>query len=260
MGNTSWRERAERAETEASLRRLLPTLDTLLQQLDRVTMATEDLYHIECRLELTQRERRQRGRERGGQGGKSEAGQRGKGEDSAGWRKSGKEKHKGSKKGKKKDKSELLKDSGNTATKKTPVAAPAPFLKPRPSSAAAHTPAPPASAKASVSAPPPTPVADKPASDTSPPPVSSGITPPSHIPQPKTPSAPPCTPAPTPSMPSTPAPTPSRLDWEPPSSSLFNHPAHTTTIPTRKRKRKPPPLKNKVHPNLDRQGPGHTKT
>ncbi|KAK1885756.1 Polycystin-1, partial [Dissostichus eleginoides] len=253
-GSTSWRERAE---TEASLRRLHPTLDALLQQLDRVTMATEDLYHIECRLEKTQRKRRRRGRERGGQGGRGEAGQGGKDEDSAGWRKSGKEKHKGSKKGKKTDKSELLKDDGNTAVnpKKTPAATPVPVLKPRPSSAAAHTPAPPA-----VSAPPPTPVADKPASDTPPPPVPSEITPPSHVPQPKPPSARPCTPAPTPSSPPTPAPTPSSRDWEPPSSSLFNHPAHTTTIPTRKRKRKPPPLKNKVHPNLDRQGPGHPKT
>ncbi|XP_023267629.1 polycystin-1 [Seriola lalandi dorsalis] len=252
VGGTSWREREE---TEAS--RLLPTLDALLQQIDRVTMATEDLYHIECRLEQAQR-KRCRGRERagGGQAGRSEAGQRGKGDekDSAGWRerKSGKEKHKGSKKVKKVAKSELSKDCGNTAAnpKKTPVATPIPFLKSRPVSASTHTPAPQSSAKSSVSAPPPTPVNNKSACD------SSANTSPTHVPLPKTPTAPPCTPAP--SLPSTPAP-PTERDTLP-SSSLFNHPAHTTTIPTRKRKRKPPPLKNKVHPNLDRHGTGHPKS
>ena len=267
VGGTSWRERAE---TEASLRRLLPTLDALLQQLDRVTVATEDLYHIECRLERAQRKRRRRGRGSGGQRGRSEAGQRGKGDDkdSAGWRerKSGKEKHKGSKRGKKvTDKSELSKDCGNTAAnpKKTPVATPVPFLKPRLTSASTHTPAPQATAKPSVSAPPPTAVTDK--CDSSSLPVSSANTPPTQVPPPKTPTAPPCTPAP--SLPPTPAPTPITRDWDPPreretlpASSLFNHPAHTTTIPTRKRKRKPPPLKNKVHPNVDRHGSGQPKS
>ncbi|KAJ8001528.1 hypothetical protein DPEC_G00170420 [Dallia pectoralis] len=111
MGGSTWRERAE---TEATLKRLLPTLDALLQQLDRVTMATEELYHTECRV--------------------------------------------------------------------GPCSAPA------------------------------------------------------------------------------------TRDWDPPTesetlppSSLFNHPAHTTTIPTRKRKRKPPPLRNKVHPNPDRHVSGHPK-
>lgn len=255
MGSTSWREIAE---TEASLRRLLPTLDALLQQLDRVTMATEDLYHVECRLERAQRRSQCAGREKGGgaQGGWSE-----KGEDSAGWRerRSGKEKHKGSKKGKKREKSELPKDGGNPATnlKKTPAVTATPFLKPRSAPATTHTPTP-ESSKQSVSAQPLTPITDKPASDSS-----QMNTPPSHIPLPKTPTVPPCTPAPTPPPPSTPI----TLDWDPPteremppSSSLFNHPAHTTTIPTRKRKRKPPPLKNKVHPNLDRHGPGHLKS
>lgn len=255
MGSTSWRERAE---TEASLKRLLPTLDALLQQLDRVTMATEDLYHMECRLERAQRKRRRRGQERGGGGqeGRSEMLQRGKGEDKdSGWRewKSGKEKHKVSKKGKKTNKNELPKECGITAAnpKKTPVATPVPFLKARPASATTHTPAPQSSAKPSVSA--PTPVIDKSAPDSSSLPVSSANTPQFHVPQSKTPTAPPCTP----SLPSTPAPPEKEIL---PSSSLFNHPAHTTTIPTRKRKRKPPPLKNKVHPNLDRHGPGHPKS
>lgn len=255
MGGISWRERAE---TEASLRRLLPTLDALLQQLDRVTVATEDLYHIECRLERAQRKRRRSGREKGGggggQGGRSESGLRGKGEDSAGWRerKSSKEKHKGSKKGKKTDKSELPKDCGNTANlKKTPAAKAAPFVKPKSAPAATHMPTPQSSAKASVSAPLPTPLINKTASDSSSLPTTSTNTPPSHVQLPKTPTMPPCSSA------STPVPTSITRDWDPPteremlpSSSLFNHPAHTTTIPTRKRKRKPPPLKNKVHPNL----------
>ncbi|XP_052462150.1 polycystin-1 [Carassius gibelio] len=62
---------------------------------------------------------------------------------------------------------------------------------------------------------------------------------------------------------STPVPIPRSQGWIPPSenlpSSVFRHPAHTTTNPTRKRKHKPPPLKNKVHPNTDRPISGHPK-
>ncbi|XP_029014936.1 polycystin-1 isoform X2 [Betta splendens] len=255
VGGNSWRERAE---TEASLRRLLPTLDALLQQLDRVTMATEDLYHIECKLEQTQRKSRCRGRDRGGgggHGGRGEAGQRGRGEDrvSAAWmdRKSCKEKQKG----KKTNRSELSNECGNISPKarKTPVATSVPFLKARPVSASAHSATPQPSANSLASAPPPTPVAD---------PSPSRNTPPAPGPPPKSPGAPPGDAAATPS-----APTPVSRDRDPPteretlpSSSLFNHPSHTTTIPTRKRKRKPPPLKNKVHPNSDRHGPGHPKS
>lgn len=269
VGGTSWRERVE---TEDSLRRLLPTLDALLQQLDRVTLVTEDLYHIECKLEHAQRKSRCRGRERGGggQGGRSEAGQRGKVEDkvSGGWieQKSSKEKEKVNKRGKKTSKSQLPEDCGNIVAnpRKTRVASSVPFLKTRPVSASAHTPAPQSSASAAGSPPPPTPVTDKSTTESSSFSVSTGHSPTTHDPTPKTPSAPPCTPATTPS---TSAPTPLPRDWDTPteretlpSSSLFNHPAHTTTIPTRKRKRKPPPLKNKVHPNLDRHGPGHPKS
>ncbi|XP_051561683.1 polycystin-1 [Myxocyprinus asiaticus] len=61
----------------------------------------------------------------------------------------------------------------------------------------------------------------------------------------------------------TPAPIPRSHEWVPPNenlpSSVFLHPAHTTTNPTRKRKHKPPPLKNKVHPNTDRPISGHSK-
>ncbi|XP_021333081.1 polycystin-1 isoform X1 [Danio rerio] len=63
----------------------------------------------------------------------------------------------------------------------------------------------------------------------------------------------------------TPVPIPRPHEWVPPSSSenlptsVFRHPAHTTTNPTRKRKHKPPALKNKVHPNTDRPISGHPK-
>lgn len=220
MGNLGWRERAE---TEASLRRLLPTLDALLQQLDRVTVATEDLYHVECRLERAQSKRRHAGAERGGAA-RGSSGERA--EDSGRWgeRKRGREKRSVGKTGKKTEKSELWKDgSASASLKKTPAAAAGGFSKPR--------------------------SAEKPPSD-------------SHLPQAHIPSVPPSTPAPTPPPPLTPI----ALNWDPPterdalpSSSLFNHPAHTTIIPTRKRRRKTPPLKNKVHPNLDKHGPGHPK-
>uniref|UniRef100_A0A3Q3GM75 Polycystin 1, transient receptor potential channel interacting n=1 Tax=Kryptolebias marmoratus TaxID=37003 RepID=A0A3Q3GM75_KRYMA len=205
-GGAGWRERAE---TEASLRRLLPTLDALLQQLDRVIMATEDVYHVECKLERVQRKRRPRGREKrdGGQEGRNEARLKGVGvgeDKDFKERTTEKEKHCRGRKGKKMEKSGPLKECGSAPAnlKKTPVATPVPFLKPKPASD------PPPLPQSSVSAPP-----------------------------------------------ATRGHTPITRDWDPPtdretlpSTSLFNHPAHTTTIPTRKRKRKPPPLKNKVHP------------
>ncbi|KAL0202831.1 hypothetical protein M9458_000849, partial [Cirrhinus mrigala] len=61
----------------------------------------------------------------------------------------------------------------------------------------------------------------------------------------------------------TPVPIPRSHEWIPSTenlpSSVFRHPAHTTTNPIRKRKHKPPPLKNKVHPNTDRPISGHPK-
>ncbi|XP_061844132.2 polycystin-1 [Nerophis lumbriciformis] len=168
VGGASWKERAE---TEASMKRLLPTFDALLQQLDRVTVATEDLLHVECRLERAQRKgRRGNGGERRGKAGKDKE------------RKSVKEKHKAGKKARKKDTRE-----GEAAAKNTP--------------------------KAADKSPP------MPATDPSPSLLESSTV-------------------------------PACAEREPlPPSSMFNHPAHTTTIPTHKRKRKPPPLKNKVHPN-----------
>ncbi|XP_028300590.1 polycystin-1 isoform X2 [Gouania willdenowi] len=216
VGGATWKERAE---TEASLRRLLPTLDALLQQLDRVTVATEDVYHMECRLERAQRKRRRRVTERSGDGeeGQSEDEQRRKEEREE----SGEQKeNKGSRKNRKNEKSEL----SHKASKKRPhLATPVPFSKP--TAACKHRPTPSA-----------TPVTDKPDSD---PPSSSSHS--SHMPpQPTTSTTP---------SPPTSRPTPTSSDRDTlPSSSLFNHPAHTTTLPTRKRKRKPPPLRNKVHP------------
>ncbi|XP_077428176.1 polycystin-1 [Vanacampus margaritifer] len=198
-GVGGWRERAE---TEASLKRLLPTFDALLQQLDRVTMATEDLFHVECRLERAQRKRRRRGKDCG----RKE-------------RKSGKDKSKVGKKAKKKERSELPKECRDSAAN-TKMTSNIPFTKSK--------------ALPRSSSPPSTPLTSSPDS------------PPSHSQPPKFSTV-------SPSSPSSPPPT----AWERPpadretlpTSSLFNHPAHTTTIPTQKRKRKPPPLKNKVHPN-----------
>lgn len=220
VGSGSWREQAE---TEASLKRLLPTLDALLQQLDRVTAAAEDLYHTESRVEQERRARRQR--EAGDQGRTREE------EEAAAWkerkRRSNKElKQKGCKKTKRK---ESVKACGKTATTaKSKPAPPAPAHGGQ--SAASVHPLPPLSAPEE---------SQTPASECSP-----DLEGPHH------------TLARGPSQSSTSAPPAVTCDWDPPpqqqpSSSLFNHPAHTTTMPTRKRKRKPPPLKNKVHPNPD---------
>lgn len=207
VGGAGWRERAE---TEASVRRLLPTLDALLQQLDRVTMAIEDVCHFESKLERVQRRRRHKRREKGdgSQAERKEARLKGMGEDKdLKERAMGKEKQSRSGKGRKLDKNELLKECGSTppSLKKTPVVTPRPFLKSK--LALDPSPLPQSSPKPSVTVPLPGLSASSPT-------------------LPKTPTGPPTL----------------------PSTSLFNHPAHTTTIPTRKRKRKPPPLKNKVHP------------
>lgn len=214
VGDASWRERAE---TEASLKRLLPTLDALLQQLDRVTVATEDVYHVECRLERAQSKRGRAATEKGGAA-RVSSGERGEDPGRRRERRRGKEKQSVGKMGPKVEKSERCKDGRASASLKT-----------APAAAAGGSSKPPRECP---------------------------------LPQAHTPAVPPSTPAPTPPPPLTPI----TLNWDPPterdtlpSSSLFNHPAHTTIIPTRKRKRKTPPLKNKVHPNLDKHGPGPPK-
>ncbi|XP_061131221.1 polycystin-1 [Syngnathus typhle] len=232
FGGADWRERAE---TEASLKRLLPTFDALLQQLDRVTMATEDLFHIECQLERAQRKRRRRGKARGLAQGQSGKGTHKNCEQKEKSR--SKDKQKVGKKAKKKKPGELPKCRDSAANPKmTSGASNIPSAKSKalpPSSSPS---------KPSSGALPTTPVPD---------PSVSSPDGPSFYSQPlESSAASPCTHA---AAPSSPPPT----AWEHPSteretlssSSLFNHPAHTTTIPTHKRKRKPPPLKNKVHPN-----------
>lgn len=167
VGGAAWRERAE---AEATLRRLLPAFDSLLLQLDRVTQATEELYRAECRLERAQRRRRRKRSHR----------------DSAGRR-----------------------HHGGRAGHRTRLSEATPPSDPNPAPEPAPAPAPPPA----------------------PPPVTA------HAPR--------------------------RREWdgpgeaEPIPSSLFRHPAHTTTIPTRKRR--PPPLKNKVHPNTDVHVSAHPK-
>ncbi|XP_077461763.1 polycystin-1 isoform X2 [Stigmatopora argus] len=196
-----WRERAE---TEASLKRLLPTFDALLQQLDRVTITTEDVFHMECQLERAQRKQPHRASAR--EKGQSEKGARKE-------RKSGKNKHKVGKKAKRKETSQISTECGDSANPKATLASPS-------SPQSSHTPL----------ATTPSDIPTSPANVSFP-----------HSHPPKWSTDPPHNPTGREHPPA---------EKEPlPSSSLFNHPAHTTTIPTHKRKRKPPPLKNKVHPN-----------
>uniref|UniRef100_A0A8C9TI26 Polycystic kidney disease 1a n=1 Tax=Scleropages formosus TaxID=113540 RepID=A0A8C9TI26_SCLFO len=165
----AWRERAE---VEATLRRLLPAFDSLLLQLERVTRATEELYRTECRLERFQRRGRARAQDR--ERGRRQQGRR----DSAGWKSHCKAGHK-----------------SRSSTSSSRSNKPNPDLAPTPTPISVHA--------------------------------------------------------------------AQRREWdgqgdgESIPSSLFRHPAHTTTIPTRKRKATP--LKNKVHPNTDVHVSGHPR-
>lgn len=167
-GGPTWRERAE---TEATLKRLLPTLDALLHQLDRVTVATEDLYRTECVLERVQRKGRgPRGRRGEKERRKSREGRGGKGKgdekDSAGRRE---------RKGGQKKVNTVVgvvgmgqpKDTGNSganpkhtptsALKSTPVLVPPSISTPAPKSTPVPGPTP-ISTPAMKSAPYPTPI------------------------------------------------------------------------------------------------------
>uniref|UniRef100_A0A8C1Y5A5 Polycystic kidney disease 1a n=1 Tax=Cyprinus carpio TaxID=7962 RepID=A0A8C1Y5A5_CYPCA len=201
VGGQGWKEKAE---MEATLRRILPAFDALLLQLDRVTHTTEELYRTECHLEMLVRKSR-RGRGVRCHRSLESAGQK-------------RHRYKGT------DRSIQVAESSKYPLR-TEISASAsrksntfPQIK-------------------SDLKPVPTPVLT-PASASSAAPVS-GI--------------------------SNPVPIPRSHGWIPPSnsenlpSSVFRHPAHTTTNPTRKRKHKPPPLKNKVHPNTDRPISGHPK-
>lgn len=235
VGGHSWKERAE---MEATLRRLLPTFDALLQQLDRVTMATEDLYRTECRLERLQRRSRSRSRSqaqrKSSQGSKRgtprrrHTGHTGAEEPPGSHKRPQQQQQQPQQKGPQKGSSiQKPQGGGKEVTKNS-------SKQDFGSNVISHAP------KA-----PPTPVAGAAAAGTCTPPAPSasgaGATPP-------------------------PPAIPRALDWDTSSdrdrrtpSSLFRHPAHTTIIPTRKRKTKPPPLKNKVHPNPDRPVSGHPK-
>ncbi|XP_066516894.1 polycystin-1 [Hoplias malabaricus] len=310
VGGQTWRERAE---TEATLRRVLPAFDALLHQLDRVTQATEELYRTECRLEKVQRKIRGRSC-----GGLESAGQRRhsrehRGSHAKGHRhshtetrnsphkaesrlgnldkvhhKSDKSSHKPDKVLRKGDtsppgpqKDSLPKDASPQRLDVGPQKAQARLKQtdslaskteknthkadssPKAEDSAIEAKASPGTVEATAHKTAKGPhravsniLKDAEAAGC----ASKPMLTPTPIPTPST--APSSAPS---STIVSPVPIPRALEWFPPSSgedlpsSLFHHPAHTTTMPTRKRKHKPPPLKNKVHPNTDKPISGHPK-
>lgn len=321
-GGQAWRERAE---TEATLRRVLPAFDALLLQLDRVNQATEELYHTECRLEKVQRKSRKRSCEVCRSGGQDSAGQRRHngshrcshsvekcprkvekdGKLDTACPKSEKHSKKTDRGSRKRDTNahqispheDLSKysslqrndmgpvvtldkveahvsktDSNSPKVDSSPikveesvvkieasavvVAASAGLVEAR-SRKTAKSSHKAASSRKKIN--PITPNDAETAGCASKPVLSQTRTLTSIT-------APSTTPSTAPSSTiTTPVPIPRALEWNPPSytedlpSSLFQHPAHTITMPTRKRKHKPPPLKNKIHPNTDRPISGHAK-
>lgn len=318
-GGQAWRERAE---TEATLRRVLPAFDALLLQLDRVNQATEELYRTECRLEKVQRKTRKRSHGVRHSGGQDSAGQRRTngsrrrphsvevcprkvekdGNMDKARPKSEKSSHKTDRGSRKSDTSGhqispqevmLPKDSSLQRTDMGPlltsdkVEAHVRKTEPNPpkvdsspikveesvvkieasasvvgasaslAEARSHKTAK-GSHKAASSRKKVNPIIPRDAETVgcASKPVLSQTQTPTPITAPST--------APSSAI-ATPVPVPRALEWNPPSytedlpSSLFQHPAHTTTMPTRKRKHKPPPLKNKIHPNTDRPISGHAK-
>ncbi|XP_076845460.1 polycystin-1 isoform X2 [Brachyhypopomus gauderio] len=321
VGGQAWRERAE---MEATLRRVLPAFDALLLQLDRVTQATEELYRTECQLEKVQRKSRgwthgrhrirnldsagQRTHSRGHRGSQrhshTEMSKRPHNAESpqclgpAGkvYHKSNKSSHKIDKGLHKGDPSSrqihpqqdlLVKDSSpqsidmsyqkaqvspdrmETHTSKTEMNLHkmSCLLKVEESVLRAEASIGTGEINSQKTCKGPHKISntkkvdpnilkDAESIDCN----SRPVPPPTPIPTPTT--APPTPPG---STTTNPTPIPRALEWVPPSnsedlpSSLFRHPAHTITIPTRKRKHKPPPLKNKVHPNPDSHISGHSK-
>lgn len=310
VGGQTWREHAE---TEATLRRILPAFDTLLLQLDRVTQATEELYRTECRLEKFQRKSRglrhtgqdsagQRKHSRGANVSQTKERRRSHTETSRRphnlcasdrvHRKSEKSSHKTDKVSHKGDTSAkglqhdlLPKDSSPQRTDRShqkaqasseqteahaskteknsqkgpkvdssPVKAEDVAVKAEASAGTVET------AARKTAKGPRRQVSNIPKDAEAAGCASKPVPPPTPLPTPN--SAPSTAPG---SAIATPVPIPRALEWFPPSnsqelpSSLFHHPAHTTTIPTRKRKHKPPPLKNKVHPNTDKPISGYPK-
>lgn len=322
-GGQGWRERAE---TEATLRRVLPAFDALLLQLDRVNQATEELYRSECQLEKLQRRSRKKSRGICHSGRQDSAGQsryigshrRSHSEEKCPRKvekdgnfdkvrpKSEKSFHKTDRVSRRKDTSAnqispqedlLPKDSSLQRTDvgprvtsdklethvsqtetNSPKADSSPIkveesvirieastvvvdavaglvdVRSQKTAKVSHKAA---SSRKKVS-----PIIPRDAET-----VGCAIKPVVSQTQTTTPiTAPSSAPFTAPSSAiATPVPIPRALEWNPPSytedlpSSLFQHPAHTTTMPTRKRKHKPPPLKNKIHPNTDRPISGHAK-
>uniref|UniRef100_A0A9J8AJ39 Polycystic kidney disease 1a n=1 Tax=Cyprinus carpio carpio TaxID=630221 RepID=A0A9J8AJ39_CYPCA len=305
VGGQGWKEKAE---MEATLRRILPAFDALLLQLDRVTHATEELYRTECRLERLLRKSRGRGR----------GVRRHRSLESAGQKR---HRYNGT------DRSTQVAES-SLCPPRTVISAPAsernPHKRDRRSRKSEKfsqtTSALPTSLNKMDLSPhrtdshqktqetPSTMVADVDKTEKDPCKVDSSplkASPPEgDSSQPRGQKAnktshkvkgtsnkvdpnfqrdsevagcankPVPTPVPTPasaystapvSAVTTPVPIPRSHEWISPTnsenlpSSVFRHPAHTTTNPTRKRKHKPPPLKNKVHPNTDRPISGHPK-
>uniref|UniRef100_A0A671KDU4 Polycystin-1-like n=1 Tax=Sinocyclocheilus anshuiensis TaxID=1608454 RepID=A0A671KDU4_9TELE len=302
VGGQGWKERAE---MEATLRRILPAFDALLLQLDRVTHATEELYRTECHLERLLRKSRGRGRGVHRHRSLESAGQkrhRYKGTDRStqvaqsplrtviSAPASERNPHKRDRRSRKSEKFSQITSALPTSLNKTD-------LSPHRTNSVQKT-----------QETPSTEVVDVDKTEKGPRKADSGplkASPPEgDSSQPRGQKAdkashkvkgtsnkvdpnfqresevagcankPIPTPVPTPASASstapvsaitTPVPIPRSHEWISPTnsenlpSSVFRHPAHTTTNPTRKRKHKPPPLKNKVHPNTDRPISGHPK-
>ncbi|XP_039541161.1 polycystin-1 [Pimephales promelas] len=297
VGGQGWKERAE---MEATLRRILPAFDALLLQLDRVTHATEELYRTECRLERLLRKSRGRGRGIRRHRSLESAGQKRHGYKEAdrntqvaeiskspsitGMSASVSERNLHKRDGR-------SRKSGNFSqiTSGLPTSLNKVDSSPHRTDSLQKTQEILSTVVVEVSKTEKDPdKASPPEEDSSPPRVQKADTASHKVkgtskvdpnfqrdsevvgcankPAPTPVPTPTSTPSTAPvSAITTPVPIPRSHEWVPPSnsenlpSSVFRHPAHTTTNPTRKRKHKPPPLKNKVHPNTDRPISGHPK-
>lgn len=296
VGGQGWKERAE---MEATLRRILPAFDALLLQLDRVTHATEELYRTECRIERLLRKSRGRGRGIRRHGSLESAGQkrhRYRGADrSTQMSESSKSPSRteidvSERNLHKKDRRSRKSDKFSQFTSGLPTSLNKVDSSPHRTDSLQKTQEILSTMLVDVSKTEKDSrkVESPPEGGSSPPRVqktekgshrvkgTSKVDPnfqrdsnvvgcaskPTPTPVPTPTSAPSTAPV---SAITTPVPIPRSHEWVPPSnsenlpSSVFRHPAHTTTNPTRKRKHKPPPLKNKVHPNTDRPISGHPK-
>lgn len=304
VGGQGWKERAE---MEATLRRILPAFDALLLQLDRVTHATEELYRTEYCIERLLRKSRGRGRGIRRHRSLESAGQkrhRYRGADrntqvsesskspprtEIGAPVSERNLHKKDRRSRKSDKFSQITSGLPTSLNKVDSSAHRTDSLPKTQEILSTMVVDVSKTEKDPRKVDSGPLKESPPEvDSSPPRVqkkdkashklkgTSKVDPnfqrdnevvgcaskPAPTPVPTPTSAPSTAPV---SAITTPVPIPRSHEWVPPSnsenlpSSVFRHPAHTTTNPTRKRKHKPPPLKNKVHPNTDRPISGHPK-